>query len=250
VSGDSILVVDGLDVGYGQVPVLRGCSLEVPRGQVVCLLGRNGAGKSTLLRALSGLLSPKKGRVTFDGRDITGGYPRDVVEAGLLHVAEGHRVFRRQSVRANLEIGFYGTKLGKAEESRRLDHVFELFPALHDYIDNAAGVLSGGQQQMLAIAQALLRDPKLLMVDEPSLGLAPIVIDAVFAALGRLRDEGVTVLLVEQVIDRALDLADYGYVLQNGRVAAGGTPGDLRDTDVLAQAYLATPAGTPHDGGR
>lgn len=237
----SILSVEGLDVGYGEVPVLRSCSLSVPEHSVVCLLGRNGAGKSTLLRALSGLLKPKAGRITFDGRDITGAHPRAIVDAGLLHVAEGHRVFRRQTVRSNLELGLYGARLAKGEERNRLERVFQLFPALEQFIASPAGVLSGGQQQMLAIGQALMRSPRLLMVDEPSLGLAPIVIEAVFAALGKLREEGVTILVVEQMVDRALALADLGYVIQNGRMAASGSPDQLRGSEVLAQAYLAAP---------
>lgn len=247
-TGQPILSISGLDAGYGQVPVLRDCTLDVPERSVVCLLGRNGAGKSTLLRAVSGLLRPRSGTVIFDGTDITGAHPRTIVDAGLLHVAEGHRVFRRQSVRSNLELGLYGLRLPRAEERNRLERVFDLFPPLKEFIGSAAGVLSGGQQQMLAIGQALMRSPKLLMVDEPSLGLAPIVIEAVFAALGRLREEGVTILVVEQMVDRALDLADRGYVIQNGRIAAGGSPVDLRHSDVLAQAYLAAPV--PQEGQR
>jgi branched-chain amino acid transport system ATP-binding protein len=221
-AGATLLQVSGLEVGYGHVGVLRGVDLAVTEGAIVALVGSNGAGKSTLLRAISGLLRPAAGRIVFVGHDIAGQLPHRIIDLGLLHVAEGRRLFRRQNVHANLELGLYGTRLDKAEEQRRYDAVYELFPMLAERPQALAGVLSGGQQQMLAIAQALMRQPKLLMLDE----------------LQRLRAAGTTVLLVEQMVERALDIADQAYVLQNGAVIGSGTPAAIRAGDLIRRAYL------------
>jgi branched-chain amino acid transport system ATP-binding protein len=233
-----LLQVTGLDVGYGHVGVLRGVDLAVEQGTLVALVGSNGAGKSTLLRTISGLLRPWTGGLVFDGQDIAGARPHRVIDLGLLHVAEGRRLFRRQDVHSNLELGLYGTRLDRAEEKRRYDFVYELFPMLAERPTALAGILSGGQQQMLAVAQALMRRPKLLMLDEPSLGLAPIVVDQVMAVLQRLRAGGTTILLVEQMVERALDIADRAYVMQNGTVIGHGTPQQIRTGDLIRRAYL------------
>ena len=234
----ALLQVTGLDVGYGHVGVLRGVDLAVDQGTLVALVGSNGAGKSTLLRTISGLLRPWTGGISFDGQGIAGARPHRIIDLGLLHVAEGRRLFRRQDVHSNLELGLYGTRLDRAEEKRRYDFVYELFPMLAERPTALAGILSGGQQQMLAVAQALMRQPKLLMLDEPSLGLAPIVVDQVMAVLQRLRAAGTTILLVEQMVERALEIADQAYVMQNGVVIGSGTPQAIRAGDLIRRAYL------------
>jgi branched-chain amino acid transport system ATP-binding protein len=234
----TLLQVEEIDVGYGHVSVLQGVSLAVPAGAIVALIGSNGAGKSTLLRAISGLLRPTRGRIVFDGADISGQRPNRVVDAGVLHVAEGRRLFRQQSVFDNLELGLYGSRLSRSDQAARYDHVFALFPVLAERRHARAGVLSGGQQQMLAIGQALMRDPRLLMLDEPSLGLAPIIVDQVLDVVLRLRAEGTTILLVEQMVERALEIADYAYVMQNGHVAGHGPARELASSDLVKNAYV------------
>lgn len=233
-----ILEVTDLVSGYGHVRILEGVSFKVREREIVTILGGNGAGKSTLLKSISGLLEIASGTIRFQGEDIVGMKPAKIVDRGLLHVAEGRRLFRAQSVLSNLELGLYGTRFGRAEERRRLDEIFETFPMLAERPHIAAGSLSGGQQQMLAIAQALLRTPKLLMLDEPSLGLAPIVVDQVMEVVVSLRAKGVAVVLVEQLVERALELADVAYVLQMGRVIGSGRPEELRDSEVIRHAYL------------
>jgi branched-chain amino acid transport system ATP-binding protein len=238
-----LLTIRGLDAGYGRVGVLSNVTLDVPDGKIVVLLGSNGAGKTTLLKAISGLLKPTAGSVQFGGDEICGAAPRTIVRAGLLHVAEGRALFRSQSVAANLELGLYGARLGKAEEKARYERAFSLFPVLKERLSSLAGALSGGQQQMLAIAQALMQDPKLLMLDEPSLGLAPIIVDQVLDVVQKLRREGTTILLVEQMVERALEIADYGYVLQSGRVIGKGDPASLAAGDAVRRAYLGAAHG-------
>ena len=244
-SANALIEVSGLDVGYGHVGVLRGVDLAVPQGTIVALVGSNGAGKSTLLRAISGLLRPWTGSIAFAGQAIAGEPPHRIIDLGLLHVAEGRRLFRRQTVHANLELGLYGTRLEKSEERRRFDRVYALFPMLAERPQALAGILSGGQQQMLAIAQALMRQPKLVMLDEPSLGLAPIVVDQVMGVLQRLRDAGTTILLVEQMVELALDIADQAYVLQNGVVIGNGPPAAIRNGDLIRRAYLGAVSDRP-----
>ncbi len=233
-----LLEVRDLVCGYGHVGVLEGVSLEVRERQIVTVLGGNGAGKSTLLKAISGLLTISSGSIRFAGEDLIGRRPARIVDLGLLHVAEGRRLFRAQSVMSNLELGLYGARLGRAEERRRLDHVLAMFPMLADRPQIAAGALSGGQQQMLAIAQALLRTPRLLMLDEPSLGLAPVIVDQVIEVIEKLRADGCAIVLVEQLVERALEVADHAYVLQNGRILGGGAPAELRDGELIRHAYL------------
>jgi branched-chain amino acid transport system ATP-binding protein len=237
-----LLSVRDLRAGYGRVNVLEGVSIDVPAGGLVALVGSNGAGKSTLLRTLSGLLRSSAGQITFDGKSLNGAAPASVVERGLLHVAEGRRLFRMQSVRDNLQLGLWGSSLSKADTAARFDRVFSLFPILHERRSVRAGILSGGQQQMLAVGQALMHAPRLLMLDEPSLGLAPAVIDQLLDAVVQLRADGCAILLVEQMVERALAIAGTAYVLQNGRVIGHGPARTLRDSDLVRQAYLGAAA--------
>jgi branched-chain amino acid transport system ATP-binding protein len=234
----SLLSVKAIDAGYGHVGVLEKVSLQVAAGEIVALLGRNGAGKSTVLRAISGLIRPKSGEILFDGRNIAGAKPHSIVAAGLLQVAEGRRLFRQQSVADNLELGRYGLRLAVADYKRRIELVHSLFPILREKQHEFAGALSGGQQQMLAIAQAMMREPKLLMLDEPSLGLAPVLVDQVFDAILNLRAQGIAILLVEQMVERALEIADRGYVLQNGALIADGPAQEIAASDALRTAYM------------
>ena len=239
------LQVSGLHAGYGRVAVLDGVSIEVPERGFVALVGSNGAGKSTLLRTLSGLLRSSAGQIVFAGETLNDAAPARIVERGLLHVAEGRRLFRTQSVRDNLQLGLWGTKLSKADVGVRFERVFTLFPVLHERQGARAGILSGGQQQMLAVAQALMHEPRLLMLDEPSLGLAPAVIDQLLDAVVQLRRDGTAILLVEQMVERALQIADTAYVMQNGRVIGHGPARELRDSDLVRQAYLGAGAKSP-----
>jgi len=238
----ALLEVRDLRAGYGRVSVLEGVSIDVPERGLVAIVGSNGAGKSTLLRALSGLIRSTGGQIAFGGESLIGAAPSTIVSRGLLHVAEGRRLFRTQSVRDNLQLGLWGAKLGKADIEARFDRVFTLFPTLHERQGVRAGILSGGQQQMLAVAQALMHAPRLLMLDEPSLGLAPAVIDQLLDAVVQLRNEGTTILLVEQMVERALQIADTAYVLQNGRVIGHGAARDLQNSDLIRQAYLGAGA--------
>jgi branched-chain amino acid transport system ATP-binding protein len=237
-----LLQVRDLHAGYGHVAVLDGVSIEVPERGLVALVGSNGAGKSTLLRALSGLLRSTAGTIVFDGETLNGAAPAAIVRRGLLHVAEGRRLFRAQSVRDNLALGLWGTRLSKGESAGRYDRVYALFPTLHERQNARAGILSGGQQQMLAVAQALMHAPRLLMLDEPSLGLAPAVIDQLLDAVVQLRNDGCAILLVEQMVERALQIADTAYVLQNGRVIGHGPSAELRNSDLVREAYLGAGA--------
>jgi branched-chain amino acid transport system ATP-binding protein len=233
-----LLSARSIDAGYGHVRVLENVSVDAGAGRIVALVGRNGAGKSTLLRTLSGLNRPTAGEILFDGRNLAGARPHAIVAAGLLHVAEGRRLFRRQSVADNIELGRYGLRLSDEQRRQRIGRIHQLFPVLHEKRDFVAGGLSGGQQQMLAIAQAMMREPKLLMLDEPSLGLAPVLVDQVLAAILSLRAEGVTILLVEQMVERALEIADDAYVMQNGRVIASGSAREIAAGDALRTAFM------------
>lgn len=240
------LAISQLSVGYGHVGVLEDVNLSVRQGTITALLGSNGAGKTTLLKAISGLLKPTRGSIVYDGTDIAGAHPNRIVQAGVLQVPEGRGLFRQQSVRANLDLGLYGCGLSKRQERDRLDQVLSLFPVLAERAASIAGVLSGGQQQMLAIGQALMRSPKLLMLDEPSLGLAPVIVTQVMDTLQRLRGEGTTILLVEQMVERALEIADYAYVLQSGRVMGYGTPSELAGGELIRTAYLGPAHANAH----
>jgi branched-chain amino acid transport system ATP-binding protein len=243
-STDVLLDVRDLDAGYGHVRVLQGVSLQIRSGEFVALVGSNGAGKSTLLRAISGLLAPTSGEIVFGGAHIGGMAPAAIVSRGLQHVAEGRRLFRAQSVQDNLDLGLWRARLPKREVQARYDEVYALFPVLHERRRVQAGILSGGQQQMLAVAQALMQRPRLLMLDEPSLGLAPSVIDQLLDAIVALRARGATVLLVEQMVERALQIADTAYILQNGRVVGHGPAAAMQGSELLRSAYLGTAAAT------
>jgi branched-chain amino acid transport system ATP-binding protein len=235
---DVVLSVSDMSVGYGGVAVVHHVSIELRRGSAIALLGANGAGKSTLLRGVSGLINPSAGRVTLDGADVTGASAEKLVRLGLSHVAEGRRIFKRQTVLQNLEIGMYPLRPSKALFDQRRQEMYAHFPILEKKANDPAGSLSGGQQQMLAIAQALVRKPTVLMLDEPSLGLAPILVEEVFQTLEKVRATGQSIVLVEQIIERTLEFVDYAYVLQNGRVAAEGSPAELAKSDVVRRAYL------------
>jgi len=224
---DAMLNVAGLHAGYGKIGVLHGVDLRVGRAEIVALLGPNGAGKTTLLRAVSGLLSPTCGTITFDGQDMRGADPRATVRAGLAHVIEGHRVFTQLSVIDNLFLAAYD--LPRGERSARVEEALDLFPEISAKRHERGGALSGGQQQMLAVAQGLVRRPRLLMLDEPSAGLSPVLVDRVLSVAARLRDTGAAVLLVEQLVEKALALADRVYALARGRIvlAASASESDL-----------------------
>ena len=232
-----MLVIEGLKVSYGAVDVLHGIDITVKRGEVVTLIGANGAGKTTLLRAISGLLRPTAGRILFDGQDLSALEAHDIVRRGVLHCPEGRMVLGRMSVRENLLLGAF-TRDQDPEIARDLDHVLSLFPRLSERLPQLAGTLSGGEQQMLAIGRALMGNPRLLMLDEPSLGIAPLVVDAIFSVIEQIREKGVTILLVEQNAARSLAAADRGYALDLGRVSVQGTGQELLGDDRVRQAYL------------
>ncbi|GII87579.1 ABC transporter ATP-binding protein [Sphaerisporangium siamense] len=231
------LEVDALDVHYGGVHALRGMSLTVGEGEIVALLGNNGAGKTTTLSAVSGLVRPSGGRVIFDGADLTRARPEAVVRAGLVHVPEGRRVFGTLSVHENLLIGGYLVR-DKAETRRRVERVYGLLPRLAERRGQQGGTLSGGEQQMLAIGRALVSGPRLLLLDEPSMGLAPLVVASVMELVREINREGVSVLLVEQNAKAALRIAHRGYVIENGACVLGGPARELRGDPRVVEAYL------------
>jgi branched-chain amino acid transport system ATP-binding protein len=234
-----MLTVEDLHTSYGAIKALRGVSFEVPAGQVVTLIGANGAGKSTTLNTLSGLLKPSRGRITFDGRDITGWPPAKVTATGLVQVPEGREVLAPLTVEENLELGAY-TRDDAAAVRRDLAATYDRFPRLGERRQQLSGSLSGGEQQMLAIGRALMARPKLLMLDEPSMGLAPLLVKTVFQIIAQIRDEGTTILLVEQNANQALQLADYAYVLDNGTIAHQGPARELRQDPQIVEAYLGS----------
>jgi branched-chain amino acid transport system ATP-binding protein len=232
-----VLTVEGLECRYGKVAAVRGLSLEVGKGELVSLIGANGAGKTTTLKAISGVLAPSAGRIVFEGEDITRASARRVLQLGIAHCPEGRRVFPYMSVRENLEMGCYLRHDGAGIEAdmRRL---YDRFPILHERRDQAAGTLSGGEQQMLAISRALMSRPKLVLFDEPSLGLAPNIVERTFDIIRQIRAEGVTVVMVEQNALAALELSDRSYVLEQGRVTLTGTGQALLDDPHVRKAYL------------
>jgi branched-chain amino acid transport system ATP-binding protein len=232
----ALLSIEQLRGGYGRVEVLRGVDLQVGAGEIVALLGSNGAGKSTLNNTVCGLFPAWSGRVRFDGADLTGAHYRDVVRAGLIQVPEGRRVFPNLSVRENLELGSYAR--GRERRGANLERVYRVFPRLRERAAQRAGTLSGGEQQMLAIGRGLMAEPKLLILDEPSLGLAPLLVEELFALIKRLHDDGLAVLLVEQNVGQSLDIADRACVLENGALRFAGTPAELLASDELRRAYL------------
>ncbi len=231
-----MLEVSALRGGYGAVEVLRGIDLNVGAGEIVAVLGSNGAGKSTLNNTVCGLVPAFGGRVAFEGRDITRARHTDIVAAGLIQVPEGRRVFPNLSVRENLELGSY--RRGREHRARNMQRVFASFPRLEERTAQRAGTLSGGEQQMLAIGRALMAEPRLLILDEPSLGLSPMLVDEVFSLVKRLNAEGLSILLVEQNIGQALEIAHRAYVLENGAMTFHGTPAELLGNSELKRAYL------------
>jgi branched-chain amino acid transport system ATP-binding protein len=235
--GDApLLAVDGLRAGYGQVEVLRGVSLAIDAGEIVALLGSNGAGKSTLINAVSGLVHANAGDVRFDGRDITRAHYKRIVEAGLVQVPEGRKLFPNLTVRENLELGAY--RRGRARRAENLERVFGIFPRLRERQQQKAGTLSGGEQQMCAIGRGLMGEPRLLVLDEPSLGLAPRIVDELFELIRTLNGQGLAILLVEQNVGQSLQIAHRAYVLENGALRFSGTPAELLASAELKRAYL------------
>ncbi len=232
-----LLQIEDLTVDYGGIRALQGVSLTVQPGEVVTLIGANGAGKSTTLRAVSRLLRPRSGRILYDGRDISRARPDQVVQMGIAQCPEGRRVLARQTVADNLLLGAY-IRRDRAAIAADLDAQFASFPRLAERRNQSAGTLSGGEQQMLAIARALMSRPRLLLLDEPSLGLAPIIVREIFAVIRRLHTAGVTILLVEQNANLALQNADRGYVLEAGRITIAGPAADLLNDARVRQAYL------------
>lgn len=235
----SLLKVTDLVVSYGGIEALKGISFDVDQGQIVTLIGANGAGKSTTLRTIAGLVRPREGRVFFEGRDITDYGTQKIVETGIAMVPEGRRVFPNLTVLENLRIGAY---LRKDREviAQDIEYIYDLFPRLRERSWQLAGTLSGGEQQMLAVGRALMSRPKLMMMDEPSLGLAPLVVQDIFSIIKEINRQGVTILLIEQNANMALRIADRGYVLETGRISMTGTGMELLNDESVKAAYLGT----------
>jgi branched-chain amino acid transport system ATP-binding protein len=231
-----MLEVTDLHVYYGEIHALKGISFHVRQGEIVTLLGNNGAGKTTTLRTLSGLLAPRRGDVRFEGRSLLGVPPHDVVLKGITHVPEGRRIFNRLSVVENLEMGAYTR--GDASIADDMEDVFSIFPRLKERRSQVAGTLSGGEQQMLAIGRALMARPRLLLLDEPSMGLAPVLVEQIFETVLAINRQGVTILLVEQNAAMALSIAERGYVLETGRLPLAGGARELADNPEVRRAYL------------
>ena len=231
-----MLRIEDLRAGYGELEILHGIDLEVREGEVVALIGANGAGKTTTLKTISGVVRASNGSITFEGQGIHNWQPRQIVSEVLIQVPEGRKLFPELSVRDNLFLGSY--RRGRSEADDTVDEVFELFPLLRERSDQTAGTLSGGEQQMLAIGRALMGKPRLLMLDEPSLGLAPMLVADIFEVVRDLRRRGLTVMLVEQNAVHALQLSDRGYVLENGSVVLEGTGEELLGDDRVRSAYL------------
>lgn len=236
-----MLRLDKVVAGYNRSIALDGVSIEIPQGKIVSVVGANGAGKSTIVNTISRLVSVYSGSIHLGDQDITARKPAEVVELGIVQVPEGRKLFAPLTVEENLRLGFHrlaGRSDAAQKYQERLDYVLELFPIMKQRIRQRAGTMSGGEQQMVAVSRALMAEPKLLMLDEPSLGLAPMIVDQIFDILAKLRADGLTILLVEQHADEALQLADYGYIMAVGRVRAEGPGSDLRDNPALHQSYL------------
>jgi branched-chain amino acid transport system ATP-binding protein len=232
-----MLDVKDLNVSYGAIAAVKGLSLEVRQGEIVTLIGSNGAGKSTTLRTISGLLKPKSGSITFEGERIDGVPGHEIVAKGICQSPEGRRIFPRMTVDENLDLGAFLRKDSAAVKADR-DMVLDLFPRLKERITQKAGTMSGGEQQMLAVGRALMGKPKLLILDEPSMGLAPVLVDLIFETIAKIRDSGTTILLVEQNALAALRIADYAYVLESGHLNMEGHASDLANDQRVVNAYL------------
>ena len=233
---ETLLDVRGLRSGYGRTEILRGLDLRVERGEMVALLGSNGAGKTTFNHTICGLVPTWDGEVRFGGERLTGAHYREVVKTGLIQVPEGRKIFPNLSVLENLELGSFTR--ARAHRARNLERVFGIFPRLRERTTQLAGTMSGGEQQMLAIGRGLMAEPKLLILDEPSLGLSPLLVEEMFTLIRRLREEGLSILLVEQNVAQALEMADRAYVIENGALRFSGLPGELLGSDELRRAYL------------
>ena len=236
-----MLTIENLQAGYGKVQVLHGISIAVPKGKIVTLIGSNGAGKTTTMRAISGMIKPTSGKVSLAGEDITGLDSHQIAKRGLAHSPEGRRVFPTLSVLDNIRLGAfvrYTKARPKGDVESDLQKAIEMFPRLKERVHQLAGTLSGGEQQMLAMARAVMLNPEVVLLDEPSMGLAPILVEEVFRIIEDLKSRGVTMLLVEQFAAAALKVADYGYVLENGRISVHGAAVSLRDDPAVKAAYL------------
>ena len=232
----ALLEISGLRGGYGRVEVLRSIDLSVNNGEIVALLGSNGAGKSTLNNVVCGIYPAWAGTVRFDGLDLSGAHYRDVVKAGLIQVPEGRKVFPNLTVLENLELGSFTR--ARSRRGKNLERVFTIFPRLKERLTQRAGTMSGGEQQMLAIGRGLMAEPRLLILDEPSLGLSPLLVEEMFSLISKLREEGLAILLVEQNVGQSLEIADRAYVLENGNIRFSGLPADLLGSDALRKSYL------------
>ncbi len=231
-----LLEVQGLRSGYGATDVLRGVALSVGGGEIVALLGSNGAGKSTFNNTLSAIVPARAGRIVFDGAELAGAHYREVVRAGLIQVPEGRRIFPNLSVRENLELGSFVR--ARERRAQNLERVFGIFPRLKERTAQQAGTMSGGEQQMLAIGRGLMAEPRLLILDEPSLGLSPLLVEELFALIAQLNGQGLSLLLVEQNVGQSLEIAQRAYVMENGAIEFSGTPAELLASDRLRRAYL------------
>jgi branched-chain amino acid transport system ATP-binding protein len=232
-----MLVIKDLHVSYGNIAAVQGLTMEVNPGEIVTLIGANGAGKSTTLRTISGLLHPRKGSVEFEGQSLKDVPGHEIVARGICHSPEGRRIFPRMTVDENLELGAFLRK-DKAQIAADRERVLTLFPRLAERIQQKAGTMSGGEQQMLAVGRAMMGGPKLLLLDEPSMGLAPVLVDVIFDTIARIREQGITVLLVEQNALAALRIADRAYVLESGRLKLSGSAAELAQNDEVVRAYL------------
>ncbi len=235
-TGQALLEVKGLRSGYGAVEILRGVDLEVHPGEIVALLGSNGAGKSTFNNTLCGIVPARAGAITFDGRPLAGTHYREIVQAGLIQVPEGRRVFPNLSVLENLELGSFAR--ARERRAQNLERVFGIFPRLKERLTQLAGTMSGGEQQMLAIGRGLMAEPRLLILDEPSLGLSPLLVEEMFRLISQLHQQGLAILLVEQNVGQSLEIAQRAYVMENGAIEFSGVPGELLASDRLRRAYL------------
>jgi branched-chain amino acid transport system ATP-binding protein len=233
----AMLEVVGLTAGYGRTDVLHDVSLRVPEGAIVGILGPNGAGKTTLMRSISGMTVIHGGRILFNGSDLRGRQPEDIVEAGIIHVPQGRKLFPEMTIADNLQLGAYRSA-ARASYRDSLRHVETYFPRLRERYAQRAGTLSGGEQQMLAIGRALMARPQLLILDEPSLGLAPIIVESIFAVLRQINSEGVTVLIAEQNAAKALEMSQTAYVIESGRIVHSGTGAELARSEVIRRSYL------------
>jgi len=232
-----VLKIEKVNAGYGDVTVLWDINIALDAGKTLAIVGSNGAGKSTIMRTLCGLVSPSAGSITFDGKNISKMAPHDIVKLGIVYVPEGRRLFNKLSVMDNLLVGSYLPQ-NRKKRAENLERVFEMFPKLHERREQKAGTLSGGEQQMLAIARGLMSCPKVLMLDEPSLGIAPVIVDKLFEIIAQLKKENMTILISEQNVGRVLDIGDDAIVVQSGRIVMSGTCEEIKNSDMIQKAYL------------